>query len=144
MKKWSLLLFILISTMSITCATKMVAHGQPRISNCGISPDEIGYQTKMTISFDYENVKGGLKNAKIVLLQEFQVDEQQELVTRTSDWQAYLEDLSAYPSESGRFVITYVNTDMWTGPVIELTYKFKIVDKNGNESNFCTTKIMPR
>lgn len=144
MKKWSLVLFILISTMSITCATKMVAHGQPRIANCDISPDEIGYQTKVTISFDYENVRGGLKNAKIGLLQEFQIDEEQDLITRTSNWQAYLEDLSAYPLESGRFVTTYVNTESWSGPKIQLTYKFKIVDKYGNESNFCTTKIMPR
>jgi len=121
----------------------MVAYGQPRISNCDISPNDIGSQTKVTISFDYENVEGGLKQAKVLLLQEFQLPGQ-DMVTRTSNWQVYLEDMSAYDSESGGFVTTFANPDMWYGPQIELTYKFKIVDKNGNESNVCSTKIMPK
>jgi len=139
-----LLLLILFEAIITACATAGGLKTQPSISNCDISPNEISSQTKVTISFDYKNVEGGLKQAKVLLTQEFQIDPQQKVVTRKSNWQAYLEDLSAYDSESGRFVTTFVNPERWQGPQIELTYKFKIVDKNGKESNICTTKIKPK
>ena len=96
----------------------------------------------MTISFDYENVEGGLKEAKILLIQKFQPPDQEQVITRTSNWQDYLINSSA-SSESGRFEKKFI-AGPWRGPLIELTYEIKIIDKKGAESNICETKIMPK
>lgn len=143
MKKCYAILFILFS-VTILLAGPGVANAQPRISNCDISPKEIGYKTEVTISFDYENVEGGLKEAKVILTQMIQLPDEEKAVTRISNWQAQLIDLSAYPAESGRFEKKFVNADLWRGPKIELTYEIKVIDKKGIETNICATKIMPK
>jgi hypothetical protein len=143
MKNWYSILLILF-TIIIFLATARVTNAQPKISNCDISPKEIGYKTEVTISFDYGNVEGGLKEAKVLLIQKIQLPGEEKVVTRTSNWQAHLINLSDYPSESGRFEKRFVNSDIWQGPQIELSYEFKIIDKSGRESNVCTTKIKPK
>ncbi len=109
-----------------------------------MSPQEIGYKTEVTISFDYENIEGGLKEAKLLLIQKIQLPGEKKVVTRTSNWQEYLINLSAHASESGRFEKKFVNSEFWKGPQIELTYELKVIDKNGKESNTCETKIRPK
>ncbi len=130
--------------MTIFIATGGIASADPKISNCDISPKEITYKTEVTISFDYQNVEGGLKTGKVTLTQKIQFPGQKEVVTRTSNWQSYLSDLSAFPSESGRFERKFVNADIWRGPAIELVYEFRVVDGKGRESNVCTAKITPK
>ena len=143
MKKYYLILVVLASIM-IFSATPRVAMGQPKISNFDMSPKEIAYKTEVTISFNYENVEGGLKEAKVLLIQKIQIPGDPKIVTRTSNWQEYLINLSAYPSESGRFEKKFSNSEIWRGPQIELTYGLKVIDKNGKESNLCETKIKPK
>jgi hypothetical protein len=122
-----------------------ISNAQPIISNFDISPKEIGYKTEVTISFDYENVEGGLKETKVFLTQKFQFPGgEKKVISRTSNWQAYLADLSAYSSVSGRFEKKFVNPDKWRISEIDLTYELKIVDKTGKESNALTTKIRPK
>jgi len=120
------------------------AFAGPKISNCAISPKEIAYKTEVTISFDYENVEGGLKGGKVTLTQKIQLPGEEKVVTRTSNWQTYLSDLSAYTGDSGKFEKKFLNSETWQGPKIELIYEIKVIDKNGNESNSCTTKIRPK
>ncbi|NWG04941.1 MAG: hypothetical protein HXY44_18975 [Syntrophaceae bacterium] len=136
----SLVFFLLI----ILFATVGTSNAQPKISNFEMSPKEIGYNTEVTISFDYENVEGGLKEAKVFLTQKIQLPGEEKVVTRTSNWQSYLTDLSNYPSASGRFEKKFINADLWRGPQIKLTYEIKVIDKNGKESNICTTTITPK
>ncbi len=124
--------------------TTGVGLGQPKISNFDMSPKEIGYKTEVMISFDYENIEGGLKEAKVLLIQKIGLPGEEKVATRTSNWQEYLVNLSAYPSESGRFEKRFVNSESWRGPQIELTYELKVIDKNGKESNTCETKIRPK
>ena len=143
MKKWHLILPVLLISMTLPFISSAIIYAQPKISNCDISPKKIAYKTEVTISFDYENVEGGLKEAQVTLTQRFKPPQQQEVV-RTSNWQSQLVDVSAYTSESGRFEKRFVNPDIWRGPIIELTYEFKVIDKNGKESNTCTTTIMPK
>ena len=143
MKKWNLTLTVLLALTSIIFTGSTICSAQPKISNCDISPKKIAYKTEVIISFDYENVEGGLKEAQVTLTQRFKPPQQQEVV-RTSNWQSELADLSAYTAESGRFEKRFINPDMWRGPIIELTYEFKIIDKNGKESNTCPTTIMPK
>jgi hypothetical protein len=121
-----------------------ISNAQPKISNFDISPKEIGYNTEVTISFDYENVEGGLKEAKAFLIQKFQFPGEEKIITRTSNWQVYLTNLSDYPSTSGRVEKKFINPDRWNLSPIELTYELKIIDKNGRESNILTTKIKPK
>ena len=143
MKKWHLILTVLLISMTLPFISSAISYSQPKISNCDISPKKIAYKTEVIISFDYENVEGGLKDAQVTLTQRFKPPQQQEVV-RTSNWQSQLVDVSAYTSESGRFEKRFVNPDIWRGPIIELTYEFKVIDKNGKESNTCTTTIMPK
>ena len=143
MKKWHLILTVLLISMTLPFISSAISYAQPKISNCDISPKKIAYKTEVIISFDYENVKGGLKEAQVTLTQRFKPPQQQEVV-RTSNWQSQLVDVSAYTSESGRFEKRFVNPDIWRGPIIELTYEFKVIDKNGKESNACGTTIMPK
>jgi len=130
--------------MTLPLAGAERVYAQPKILNCDISPKEIAHNTEVTISFDYENVEGGLKEAKAILNQKIQLPGQEKAVIRTSNWQSKLSDLSAYASESGRFEKKFINPDVWHGPQIELTYEIKIIDKNGRESNACMTKIKPK
>ncbi len=136
----SLVLFHLV----ILFTAAGISNAQPKISNFDISPKEIGYNTEVTISFDYENVEGGLKEAKVLLIQKIQLPGEEKVVTRTSNWQAHLTDLSAYPSAFGRFEKKFVNAERWRGPKIELTYEIKVVDRNNKESNTLSTKITPK
>jgi hypothetical protein len=119
-------------------------YADPKISNCDISPKEIAQKAEVTVSFDYENVEGGLKEGKVLFIQKFQAPEEERVVTRTSNWQVYLQDLSAYASQSGRFERKFINQERWHGPMIDLTYEFKIIDKDSRESNPCTVKIRPK
>jgi len=121
-----------------------IAYAQPKISNFDISPKEIGYKTEVTIAFDYENVEGGLKFGKVMLTQKIQLPGEEKVVARTSNWQVYLINLEAYPPESGRFEKKFINADLWRGPQIDLVYELKVIDRNGKESNICTTKIRPK
>ena len=143
MKNCYSILFILFG-VTILLAGPGVANAQPRISNFDISPKEIGYNTEVTISFDYENVEGGLKEAKVFLIQKFQLPGEEKMITRTSNWERYLADLSAYPSESGRVEKRFINAELWRGPRNELTYEIKVVDRNGKESDSLSTKIMTK
>jgi len=140
-KGFILLVFFQLIILFVTAG---ISNSQPRISNFDILPKEIGYKTEVTISFDYENVEGGLKEAKAFLIQKFQFPGEEKLITRTSNWQVYLTNLSAYPSSSGRVEKKFINPDRWNLPPIELTYELKIIDKNGKESNTLVTKIMPK
>jgi len=141
-RKGFILLFFFQLMIIFTAAG--ISNAQPKISNFDISPKEIGYNTEVTISFDYENVEGGLKEAKVFLIQKFQFPGEDKMVTRTSNWQSSLTDLSAYPSESGKVEKKFINPDIWRLETIELTYELKIIDKNGRESNILTTKIKPK
>ncbi len=139
----SVILSLLVAAVGLSC-TGLTARAEPRISNCDISPKEIGYNTKVTISFDYKNIEGGLKNGKVMLIQQIQLPGEEKVVTRTSNWQSYLTDLSGFSTKSGKFEKRFVNAGRWRGPRIELTYELKVVDKDGTESNVCTTKIKPQ
>ena len=132
---------VLITTMFFLATG--TAFAQPKISNCNISPKEISYKTEVTISFDYEHVEGGLKEAKVVLsqVQKIQLPGEQREYKRTSNWQSFLTGLSDYASESGRFERKFVNPDLWPLEKTELGYEIKVVDKNGRESNACRTTI---
>ena len=143
MKKWHLTLTVLLISLTLSFINSAISYAQPKISNCDISPKKIAYKTEVTISFDYENVEGGLKEGQVTLTQRFRLPQQEEVV-RTSNWQPELADLSAYTAESGRFEKRFINPDIWRGPIIELTYEIKVIDKNGKESNACTTTIMPK
>ncbi len=143
MGRKKVVLLVLFSLMIFFTAAG-ISNAQPKISNFDISPKEIGYKTEVTISFDYENVEGGLKEAKAFLIQKFKFPGEEKMITRTSNWQIYLNDLTAYPSASGRVEKKYINSDIWRLETIELTYELKIIDKNGRESNILTTKIKPK
>ena len=117
---------------------------KPQITKCDISPKEIKYKTEVTISFEYEDVEGGLKEAKVTLNQKIQMPDEEKVVTRTSNWESLLTNLSEYKETSGRYEKKFVNSEYWRGPSIQLTYEFKITDKRGKESNICTTKISPK
>lgn len=144
MKKLQQVLSVLFAVLAFSLNAAGTVFAQPKISNCDISPKEIAYKTEVTISFDYENVEGGLKEGKVTLTQKIQLPGQAKVVTRTSNWQSYLSDFSAFTAESGRFEKKFVNGDIWKGPQIELVYEFRVIDKNGRESNICTTKITPK
>jgi len=141
-KRYSILVTLTLS-MVLFMGISEITYAQPKISNCDISPKEIKYQTEVTISFDYEYVEGGLKESRVILNQKIQLLGDEKVVTRTSNWQVYLLNLSEYTSESGRFEKKFINTELWRGPQIELTYEIKVIDKNGNESNICTTLLRP-
>ena len=143
MAKSKFTLFVFLQVM-IIFTTVGIANAQPKIKNFDISPKVIGFKTEVTISFDYENVEGGLKEAKVFLIQKFQFSGEGKMVTRTSNWQDYIENMSSYTSESGRFEKKFINPDRWMLPEIELTYELKIIDKNGRESDIQTTKITPK
>jgi hypothetical protein len=144
MKRMSLLAAFLLLAAIISLGILAPAYAEPKILNCDISPKEIAYKTEVTISFDYENVEGGLKAGRVVLNQKIQLPGEEKVVTRISNWQANLEDLSAYTTESGRFEKKFENPDIWRGPLIELIYEIKLIDKNGKEGNVCATKITPK
>ena len=130
--------------LMIIFAAAGISNAQPKISNFDMLPKEIGFNMEVTISFDYENVEGGLKEAKVFLIQKFQFPGEDKMITRTSNWEQYLTDLSAYPSESGKVEKKFVNPDRWPLPEIELTYELQVIDKNGKESNIIKTKIRPK
>ncbi len=70
MKKRCPILFLLSSIM-IFFSTAGVTLGQPKISNFDMSPKEISYKAEVTISFDYENVEGGLKEVRYFSFKRF-------------------------------------------------------------------------
>jgi hypothetical protein len=144
MKRMSLLAALILFAAIISLSISASAYAEPKISNCDISPKEIGTRTEVTFSFDYANVEGGLKGGKIALTQKIQLPGNERVVTRTSNWQSQLQDLSTYPSESGRFEKKFTNADIWRGPNIAIIYEFKVTDQKGGESNACTVKIRPR
>jgi len=143
MGKRGVILLVLFQLI-ILFTTVGISNAQPKISNFDLSPKEIGYRTEVTISFDYENVEGGLKEARAFLIQKFQFPGEEKIITRTSNWQVYLTDLSAYSSASGRVEKKFINPDIWRLEIIELTYELKIIDKNGKESDILATKIKPK
>jgi hypothetical protein len=144
MKRMSLFFVFVFFAAIISLSASVPAYADPKISNCDISPKQIKQNTEVGISFDYENVEGGLKNGKVILNQKIQLPGEEKVVMRVSNWQTKLEDLSAYTSESGRFEKKFTNPDIWRGPGIELTYELKILDRNGRESNTCTARITPK
>jgi hypothetical protein len=144
MKKRYWIAKILTFFMVLVVGITEITYAQPKISNCDISPKEIGHKDEVTISFDYENVAGGLKEAKAILTQKVQMSREGEVFRRVSNWQVHLTNLSAYSSEFGRFEKNFINEDIWRGPTIEFTYEIKIIDTNGKESNICVTKIRPK
>src|SRR5512139_408092 len=103
MKKLQLVLSVLFAVLALSLVAVGTVFAQPKIANCDISPKEIAYKTEVTISFDFEKVEGGLKEGKVLLIQKIQFPGQEKVVTRTSNWQSYLSNLSAFAAESGRF-----------------------------------------
>jgi len=122
----------------------LAGDDKPRVSNCAIAPNEIGVGTEVSISFEYENVSGGLRNGKVLLIQKVQLPGDEKVVRRTSNWQAFLTDVSEYSGEKGRFEKRFVNPERWRGPRIELVYEIKVIDQQGRESKPCATKLTPK
>lgn len=141
---WWGLAGITVGAMVLPATAAEHNDSMPKIIICNILPKEISYSTEVTVSFDYENVKGGLKNGKMLLLQKIQLPGEEKIVTRTSNWQPFLADVSGFPDEAGHFEKRFVNPERWRGPPIELTYEIKIVDEKGRESAPCSTKITPK
>jgi len=133
---------------ALFCASCLLNASQafctPKIMNCSIKPDVIGINDEVTVSFNYEDVEGGLNNAKILLIQRIKFPNSDKTIERTSNWQRFLENTKDYKAENGSFERMFINLNKWEGPVFDLIYDIKIIDKNGKQSQPCSTTIRPK
>ena len=58
---------VLFAFVAFTTTTEAVGAERPKITNFKISPNEVSETSRVTFSFDFENLAGGMKSATISL-----------------------------------------------------------------------------